>query len=86
MIAPKKETPKEEPVDNSSPLKATTSAAGRGTPSTSKSSKAKRKSSGEESKTPNGAPLKKVKTENVRLVWCNNCIYIIYLGLHLSRL
>ncbi|KAH6777289.1 transcription initiation factor IIF subunit alpha RAP74 [Perilla frutescens var. hirtella] len=64
VLAPKKEAPKEEPVDNSSPLKAATSAAGRGTPSNSKSSKGKRKSSGEESKTPNSAPLKKVKTEN----------------------
>ncbi|KAK4439414.1 Transcription initiation factor IIF subunit alpha [Sesamum alatum] len=64
VLAPKKETPKEEPVDNSSPLKSTTSGAGRGTPSTSKSSKAKRKSSGEDSKSTSGAPLKKVKTEN----------------------
>ncbi|XP_057764988.1 transcription initiation factor IIF subunit alpha-like [Salvia miltiorrhiza] len=64
VLAPKKEAPKEEPVDNSSPLKATTSATGRGTPSTSKSSKGKRKSSGDETKTPNGAPLKKMKTEN----------------------
>ncbi|KAK6149688.1 hypothetical protein DH2020_017213 [Rehmannia glutinosa] len=63
VLAPKKEAPKEEPVDNS-PLKSTTSGTGRGTPSTSKSSKGKRKSNGEESKTPNGAPLKKVKTEN----------------------
>ncbi|KAL8469108.1 hypothetical protein ACS0TY_032083 [Phlomoides rotata] len=64
VLAPKKEAPKEEPVDNSSPLKSTTSTAGRGTPSTSKSSKAKRKTSGEESKTSNSAPLKKMKTEN----------------------
>ncbi|KAI3456529.1 hypothetical protein Pfo_013192 [Paulownia fortunei] len=64
VLAPKKEAPKEEPVDNSSPLKSTTSGAGRGTPSSSKSSKGKRKSNGEESKTTNGAPLKKVKTEN----------------------
>ncbi|KAL0306011.1 UNVERIFIED_CONTAM: Transcription initiation factor IIF subunit alpha [Sesamum radiatum] len=64
VLVPKKEAPKEEPVDNSSPLKSTTSGAGRGTPSTSKSSKAKRKSSGEDSKSTNGAPLKKVKTEN----------------------
>ncbi|CAA0826486.1 Unknown protein [Striga hermonthica] len=63
VLAPKKETPKEEPVDNTSPLKSTTSAAGRGTPSTSKSSKGKRKSNGEESKTTNNAPTKKVKTE-----------------------
>ncbi|XP_051125242.1 transcription initiation factor IIF subunit alpha isoform X2 [Andrographis paniculata] len=63
VLAPKKEVPKEEPVDNTSPAKATTSAASRGTPSTSKSSKGKRKSSGEESKASNSAPAKKVKTE-----------------------
>ncbi|KAL6520507.1 Transcription initiation factor IIF subunit alpha [Orobanche hederae] len=64
ILAPKKEAPKEEPIDNSSPLKSTTTSAGRGTPSTSKPSKGKRKSTGEETKTPNNAPLKKVKTEN----------------------
>ncbi|KAG8382947.1 hypothetical protein BUALT_Bualt05G0132800 [Buddleja alternifolia] len=64
VLAPKKEAPKEEPVENSSPVKASASGAGRGTPSTSKSSKGKRKGNGEESKTTNGAPLKKVKTEN----------------------
>ncbi|GFP85113.1 transcription initiation factor iif subunit alpha [Phtheirospermum japonicum] len=64
VFAPKKEAPKEEPVDNSSPLKSTTAGASRGTPSTSKSSKGKRKSNGDESKTPNTAPPKKVKTEN----------------------
>ncbi|KAK6149685.1 hypothetical protein DH2020_017210 [Rehmannia glutinosa] len=42
VLAPKKEAPKEEPVDNS-PLKSTTSGTGRGTPSTSKSSKEKEK-------------------------------------------
>ncbi|EYU27712.1 hypothetical protein ABFS82_13G131500 [Erythranthe guttata] len=62
VLAPKKEAPKEEPIDNS-PLKSTTSGAGRGTPNGSKS-KSKRKSNGEESKTTNGAPLKKAKTEN----------------------
>ncbi|XP_041995110.1 transcription initiation factor IIF subunit alpha-like [Salvia splendens] len=64
VIAPKKEAPKEEPVHNNSPLKATNSTAGRGTPSTSKSSKGKRKVGSDDSKTPNSAPLKKVKTEN----------------------
>lgn len=83
VLAPKKEALKEEPVDNSSPLKSTTSTAGRGTPSTSKSSKGKRKSSTEESKTPNSAPMKKVKTENVRLVLCNSN-YILYFGLQVS--
>ncbi|KAL3627402.1 Transcription initiation factor IIF subunit alpha [Castilleja foliolosa] len=64
VIAPKKEALKEEPVDNS-PLKSTTAGASRGTPSASKSSKGKRKSNGDESKTtPNAAPQKKVKTEN----------------------
>ncbi|KAG6418989.1 hypothetical protein SASPL_121197 [Salvia splendens] len=42
-VIPKKEAPKEEPIHNNSPLKATNSTAGRGTPSTSKSSKGKRK-------------------------------------------
>ncbi|KAL6562295.1 Transcription initiation factor IIF subunit alpha [Orobanche gracilis] len=64
ILAPKKEAPKEEPLNNSSPLKSTTPSAGRGTPSSSKPSKGKRKSTGEESKTLNNAPLKKVKTEN----------------------
>ena len=72
MIAPKKEAPKEEPVHNNSPLKATNSTSGRGTPSTSKSSKGKRKVSSDDAKTPNSAPLKKVKTENVRLHLCSS--------------
>ncbi|KAL2524047.1 transcription activator [Abeliophyllum distichum] len=63
VLAPKKEAPKEEPVENSSPLK-TTSGPGHGTPSTSKSAKGKRKINGDESKATNGVPLKKIKTEN----------------------
>ncbi|KAK4485021.1 hypothetical protein RD792_007629 [Penstemon davidsonii] len=67
VLAPKKEALKEEPVENTSPLKATTSGAGRGTPSSLKSSKGKRKNNAEESKTTNGAPQKKLKSENVFL-------------------
>ncbi|KAL3818475.1 hypothetical protein ACJIZ3_004380 [Penstemon smallii] len=63
VLAPKKESLKEEPVENTSPLKTTTSGAG-WTPSSLKSSKGKRKINGEESKTTDGVPLKKVKTEN----------------------
>ncbi|KAL2473434.1 Transcription initiation factor IIF subunit alpha [Forsythia ovata] len=63
VLTLKKEAPKEEPVENSSPLK-TTSGPGRGTPSTSKSAKGKRKINGDESKATNGVPLKKIKTEN----------------------
>ncbi|XP_042027462.1 transcription initiation factor IIF subunit alpha-like isoform X2 [Salvia splendens] len=63
-LTPKKEAPKEEPVHNNTPLKATNSTAGRGTPPTSKSSKGKRKVSNEDLKTPNSSPLKKVKPEN----------------------
>ncbi|XP_016550394.2 transcription initiation factor IIF subunit alpha isoform X2 [Capsicum annuum] len=63
VLAPKpKEAPKEEPVDTNSPLKPAASGSNRGTPS-SKSSKTKRKATGDESKPTNGAPLKKVKTE-----------------------
>ncbi|XP_073307903.1 transcription initiation factor IIF subunit alpha-like [Primulina huaijiensis] len=62
--APKKEAPNEKPAEYSTPPKATTSGAGRVTPSSSKSSKSKRKGNGEDSKTPNAAPLKKLKTEN----------------------
>ncbi|KAK7245938.1 hypothetical protein RIF29_40792 [Crotalaria pallida] len=58
----KKDTPKEEPAD-SKPSKPTTTGPARGTPSTSKSSKGKRKIN-EEAKPSNGAPPKKVKTEN----------------------
>ncbi|MED6157092.1 Transcription initiation factor IIF subunit alpha [Stylosanthes scabra] len=64
-FAPKqKDAPKEEPADNS-PLKPAAAGTARGTPSTSKSSKGKRKLN-EESKASNSAQLKKVKTENVK--------------------
>ncbi|OVA00393.1 Transcription initiation factor IIF [Macleaya cordata] len=64
VLAPKqKDAPKEEPVDNS-PSKTTPSGSARGTPSTSKSAKSKRKSAGDDGKVGNGAPSKKVKTEN----------------------
>ncbi|KAA8515586.1 hypothetical protein F0562_018803 [Nyssa sinensis] len=64
VLAPKqKEAPKEEPVDNS-PSKAAPSGSARGTPSTSKSAKGKRKINGDDAKGSNGAPPKKVKTEN----------------------
>ncbi|KAF7840559.1 Transcription initiation factor IIF subunit alpha [Senna tora] len=62
-VAPKqKDAPKEEPADNS-PLKPTSAPPARATPSTSKSSKGKRKLN-EETKASNSAPPKKVKTEN----------------------
>ncbi|XP_057730945.1 transcription initiation factor IIF subunit alpha-like [Arachis stenosperma] len=62
-FAPKqKDAPKEEPADNS-PLKPAASGTARGTPSTSKSSKGKRKLN-EDSKASNSAQPKKVKTEN----------------------
>lgn len=57
-----KDAPKEEPVDNS-PSKTMATGSARGTPSSSKSSKGKRKSN-EEAKPSNGATPKKVKTEN----------------------
>ncbi|CAL5345545.1 unnamed protein product [Camellia sinensis] len=64
VLAPKqKDAPKEEPVDNS-PLKPASSGSARGTPTTSKSTKAKRKINGDDAKASNGAPPKKVKTEN----------------------
>ncbi|KAF7116444.1 hypothetical protein RHSIM_RhsimUnG0028500 [Rhododendron simsii] len=64
VLAPKqKDAPKEEPVDNS-PLKQASSGSARGTPTTSKS-KGKRKTNGDDVKASNnGAPPKKVKTEN----------------------
>ncbi|KAM7495588.1 hypothetical protein LguiB_030197 [Lonicera macranthoides] len=66
VLAPKqKDAPKEEPVDNSpsKPATATTGSA-RSTPSSSKSAKGKRKTNGDDTKATNGAPTKKVKTEN----------------------
>lgn len=63
VLAPKqKDVPKEEPADNS-PMKSAPASA-RSTPPTSKSSKGKRKSNGDDMKTTNGGPPKKVKTEN----------------------
>ncbi|EEF43004.1 transcription initiation factor IIF subunit alpha [Ricinus communis] len=62
VLAPK-QTPKEEPADNS-PAKPMTSASSKGTPSTSKSAKGKRKLNSDEAKQTNVAPQKKVKTEN----------------------
>ncbi|KAK1577870.1 hypothetical protein Q3G72_025527 [Acer saccharum] len=65
VLAPKpKDTiKKEEPIDNS-PSKPAPSGSARGTPSTSKSAKGKRKSNGDDAKASTAAPLKKVKTEN----------------------
>ncbi|KAL6992879.1 Transcription initiation factor IIF subunit alpha, variant 2 [Sarracenia purpurea var. burkii] len=64
VLAPKqKDAPKEEPVDNS-PLKPASSGSARGTPTTSKSTKAKRKINGDDGKTGSSVPAKKVKTEN----------------------
>lgn len=65
----KKEAPMGKPVDNSCPIKVTTSVLK--APSTSKSSKGK-KSSREESRKPSGAALKKLKIKHVRLVWYNH--------------
>ncbi|PON91348.1 Transcription initiation factor [Trema orientale] len=62
-VAPKKDGPKEEPADNS-PLKSTPPSSAKGTPSNSKSAKGKRKLNGDDAKPSNGAPPKKVKTEN----------------------
>jgi transcription initiation factor TFIIF subunit alpha len=71
VLAPKQEdAPKEEPAEIS-PVKTVPSGSARGTPSTSKSAKAKRKLNGEDGKASNGAPSKKVKTENVRLSFMN---------------
>ncbi|GMY36726.1 transcription initiation factor IIF subunit alpha isoform X2 [Fagus crenata] len=69
VLAPKKDAPKEEPADNS-PLKTVPSGPAKGTPSNSKSAKAKRKLNGDDAKASNGAPPKKelkpsVKEENV---------------------
>ncbi|RZC76729.1 hypothetical protein C5167_000854 [Papaver somniferum] len=62
-LAPKKkDTPKEEPVET--PAKAAPSGSTRGTKSTtSKSTKSNKRSSGDDGKVANSAPLKKVKTE-----------------------
>ncbi|KAL6281947.1 hypothetical protein ACE6H2_012876 [Prunus campanulata] len=66
--APKqKDAPKEEPSDNS-PSKPVPSGSARGTPSTAKSAKGKRKLSADDAKTSNSAPPKKVKSENEQKV------------------
>jgi transcription initiation factor TFIIF subunit alpha len=71
VLAPKqKDAPKEEPAETS-PVKTAPSGSARGTPSTSKSAKSKRKLNGEDAKASNSAPSKKVKTENVRLSFMN---------------
>ena len=68
VLAPKQKdaVPKEEPADNS-PAKPMPPGSAKGTPSTSKSAKGKRKLNADDAKTSNGTPVKKVKTENV---WC----------------
>ena len=58
-----KDAPKEKSVD-SSPMKPTPSGSPRGTPSITKYLKGRRKLN-EETNASNGAPPKKVKTENV---------------------
>lgn len=63
-VTTKKEAPKEEPAD-STPVKPVPSGSAKGTPSSSKSSKTKRKLNVDDAKSSNGAPPKKVKTENV---------------------
>uniref|UniRef100_A0A2P2JR36 Transcription initiation factor IIF subunit alpha n=2 Tax=Rhizophora mucronata TaxID=61149 RepID=A0A2P2JR36_RHIMU len=64
VLAPKqKDAPKEEPAE-SSPSKLTPSSSTKGTPSSSKSTKGKRKINGDDLKTSNGVPQKKVKAEN----------------------
>ncbi|KAH7545291.1 hypothetical protein FEM48_Zijuj01G0078100 [Ziziphus jujuba var. spinosa] len=62
-VTTKKEAPKEEPAD-STPVKPVPSGSAKGTPSSSKSSKTKRKLNVDDAKSSNGAPPKKVKTEN----------------------
>eukprot|EP00262_Sarcandra_glabra_P001346 TRINITY_DN1140_c0_g1_i1.p1 TRINITY_DN1140_c0_g1~~TRINITY_DN1140_c0_g1_i1.p1 ORF type:complete len:541 (+),score=165.02 TRINITY_DN1140_c0_g1_i1:179-1801(+) len=64
VLAPKqKDAPKEEPTDNS-PSKTIPPGSARGTPSSSKSGKAKRKPNGDDVKMSNGASAKKVKMDN----------------------
>lgn len=64
-VAQKKDAPKEEPAETT-PSKPTPPASSKGTPTTSKTAKGKRKINGDDVKPSiNGAPPKKVKTENV---------------------
>lgn len=68
VLAPKqKDTPKDEPADSSPSKPVPPSGSARGTPAASKSSKTKRKFGSDEVKSSNGAPVKKVKTDNVCL-------------------
>ncbi|CAA6672362.1 unnamed protein product [Spirodela intermedia] len=63
VLAPKqKDLPKEEPAETT-PSKPAPSAATKGTPTSAKPSKSKRKLGGDEVKTPIGGTVKKVKTE-----------------------
>ncbi|CAM8936343.1 unnamed protein product [Rhodiola kirilowii] len=62
-LTPKKEA-KEEPADNSPSKSVIPGAAKGGTPTNLKSTKGKRKLNGDDSKTPNTVPPKKVKTES----------------------
>ncbi|GAA0159346.1 general transcription factor [Lithospermum erythrorhizon] len=64
VLTPKKEAVKEEPKDTSPPSKAAASGSSRAIPSTTKTSKGKRKTNDDEPKSASGAPTKKVKTEN----------------------
>ena len=64
-VAQKKDAAKEEPAETS-PSKPAPPSSAKGTASASKSSKGKRKMNGDDAKpSNNGAPPKKVKTENV---------------------
>ncbi|KAG8651036.1 transcription initiation factor IIF subunit alpha isoform X2 [Manihot esculenta] len=58
VLAPKKDAPKEEPSDNS-PAKPMPSGSAKGTPSTSKSVKGKRKLNGDDAKSSSAGPQKK---------------------------
>ncbi|KAF2302337.1 hypothetical protein GH714_034143 [Hevea brasiliensis] len=58
VLAPKKDAPKEEPADNS-PTKPIPSGSAKGTPSTSKSAKGKRKLNGDDSKASTGGPQRR---------------------------
>lgn len=84
VLPKEKDAPKEEPVDNS-PLKPVSSGSVKGTPSTAKSAKGKRKLNGDDAKASNSVPPKKVKTENVCLylflitVFCIRLLYKFYL-------
>lgn len=78
-VAPKqKDAVKEEPAENS-PAKPTPAAAAKGTSTTSKSAKGKRKLNGEDVKPSTVAPPKKVKTENVCQTFFFVCANFIFL-------